>query len=107
MKKLIIIIALFLANKIAAQTITPQQKEDIIQQIKKELLDSLRKGAALNVDTADDEQQKINMQKGEPFECIDMSWANGNDRRQKNIFPNAKYFVPSIMLDINYTHSFN
>jgi hypothetical protein len=42
-----------------------------------------------------------------PFEDIDMSWANGNDRRTENIFPNLKYFVPSVMLDVNYTYSFN
>ncbi|MCC6701410.1 MAG: porin [Fluviicola sp.] len=42
-----------------------------------------------------------------PFEDIDMSWANGNDRRTENIFPNLKHFVPSVMLDVNYTYSFN
>jgi hypothetical protein len=42
-----------------------------------------------------------------PFEDIDMTWANGSDRRTENIFPNFKYFVPSVMLDVNYTFSFN
>lgn len=42
-----------------------------------------------------------------PFENIDMSWANGNDRRTEQIWTENKYFIPSIMLDINYTHSFN
>lgn len=46
-------------------------------------------------------------QKGEPFEGIDMTWANGSDRRKENIFPNLRYFTPSLMMDINYTHSFN
>lgn len=43
----------------------------------------------------------------EPFEGIDMTWANGSDRRTDNIFRNLKYFTPSLMLDVNYTHSFN
>jgi hypothetical protein len=46
-------------------------------------------------------------QKGEPFEGIDMTWANGSDRRTEDIFSKMKYFKPSLMLDINYTHSFN
>lgn len=42
-----------------------------------------------------------------PFEDIDMTWANGSDRRTESTFGNLKYFVPSVMLDINYTYSFN
>ncbi len=41
-----------------------------------------------------------------PFEGMDFSWMNGNDRRTESIFNNP-YFVPSIMVDVNYTHSFN
>jgi len=46
-------------------------------------------------------------QKGEPFEGIDGTWANGSDRRQQSIFKNLKYFTPSVLIDVNYTHSFN
>ena len=46
-------------------------------------------------------------QKGEPFEGIDATWQNGNDRRDSSVFKNMKYFSPSILMDINYTHSFN
>ena len=46
-------------------------------------------------------------QKGEPFQGLDQTWANGSDRRTENIFPNLKYFIPSLLIDINYTHSFN
>lgn len=46
-------------------------------------------------------------QKGEPFEDIDQSWQNGNDRRDSSVFKNMKYFTPSILVDVNYTHSFN
>jgi hypothetical protein len=46
-------------------------------------------------------------QKGEPFQGIDVSWQNGSDRRDSSVFRNMKYFVPSILMDLNYTHSFN
>lgn len=41
-----------------------------------------------------------------PFKGIDMTWQNGSDRRDSSIFKNA-YFVPSVMLDVNYTYGFN
>ncbi len=46
-------------------------------------------------------------QQGEPFSDIDMTWQNGCDRREESIFKNLKYFTPSLLLDVNYTHSFN
>jgi hypothetical protein len=46
-------------------------------------------------------------QKGEPFQNIDQTWQNGNDRRDSSIFNKMKYFIPSILIDISYTHSFN
>lgn len=52
-------------------------------------------------------KEKINKQVGEPFEGMDMTWQNGSDRRAENIWKDVKWFTPSIMLDINYTHSFN
>lgn len=54
-----------------------------------------------------EEVAKSNKQKGEPLEGLDLSWANGNDRRTTNIWKDLKYFTPSILLDINYTSSFN
>lgn len=41
-----------------------------------------------------------------PFEGMDFTWQNGSDRRDSSVFHN-KYFVPSIMIDVNYTYSFN
>ena len=49
----------------------------------------------------------IAQQKGEPFPNIDASWQNGNDRRDSSVFKNMKYFTPSILMDLNYTYSFN
>lgn len=41
-----------------------------------------------------------------PFEGIDMTWHNGNDRRDSVIWE-GRYFTPSVMLDVNYNYSFN
>lgn len=41
-----------------------------------------------------------------PFAGMDMTWQNGNDRRQAPALQ-SKYFTGSVMLDANYTHSFN
>lgn len=42
-----------------------------------------------------------------PFEGIETSWQNGSDRRDSSVFNQIKYFTPSILLDVNYTYSFN
>jgi len=46
-------------------------------------------------------------QAGEPFEGIDQTWHNGNDRRDSSIFKDMKYFTPSVIMDVNYNFSFN
>lgn len=46
-------------------------------------------------------------QKGEPFEGIDASWQNGNDRRDSTVFKNMPFFTPSVLMDVNYTYAFN
>ncbi|HVN57021.1 MAG TPA: outer membrane beta-barrel protein [Bacteroidales bacterium] len=42
-----------------------------------------------------------------PFDGIDATWQNGSDRRDSSVFRNMKYFVPGVMVDINYTYSFS
>lgn len=42
-----------------------------------------------------------------PFEGIDATWQNGSDRRTENIWKDNKYFTPALMIDVNYTYSFN
>ena len=42
-----------------------------------------------------------------PFDGIDASWQNGNDRRDSSVFKDMPYFTPSILIDVNFTHSFN
>lgn len=57
---------------------------------------------------AQDQQEEMKgNQLGEPFEGLDLTWQNGSDRRTTTAFPNLKYFTPSLLIDINYTHSFN
>ena len=41
-----------------------------------------------------------------PLEGMDFTWLNGNDRRDSSVFHNP-YFTPSILVDVNYTYSFN
>lgn len=48
----------------------------------------------------------INKQKGEPLEGMDCTWWNGGDRRSSATLA-GKYFTPTVMLDANYTYSFN
>lgn len=50
---------------------------------------------------ADSAKQKI------PFEGIDQTWQNGSDRRESSVFKDMKFFTPNILIDINYTRSFN
>jgi len=42
-----------------------------------------------------------------PFDGIDMTWQNGNDRRDSSVFNNMKFFTPSVLMDVALTHSFN
>ncbi|MEO8515584.1 MAG: outer membrane beta-barrel protein [Flavobacterium sp.] len=41
-----------------------------------------------------------------PFDGMDMTWQNGSDRRTSSVLT-TKYFTGSIMIDGNYTYSFN
>jgi hypothetical protein len=40
------------------------------------------------------------------WDGFDLSWENGNDRRDSSVF-HIPYFTPSILIDNNFTHSFN
>lgn len=107
MKKNIIIALCLWSLNSNAQTLTETDKRSIVQQVKKEILDSLKLQTNSKIDTTDTELPKVNKQFGEPFEGLDMSWANGSDRRTKNIWKDNQFFVPSILVDVNYNYSFN
>lgn len=100
---LLSLISLFSVSLVKAQIVlTPAERQSLIEQLKREIIDSLKKEAEDK-----SEIEKVGKQKGEPFEGIDMTWQNGADRRQKNLFSNWKYFTPSVVLDVNYNYSFN
>ncbi|HSZ72875.1 MAG TPA: TMF family protein [Cytophagaceae bacterium] len=109
MKKIILALILLLSHRLMAQTITPREKQEIIQQLKKELLqaDSLKKATTEieEIDSLEEDQVTLNKQKGEWLEGYDVSWWNGGDRRSKPTLA-GKYFTPTVMLDINGTYSF-
>ena len=104
MKKILIIAAMFASTYANAQTLTAKERQALVLQIKQEVIDSLEKQKVANYN---EDAPTTSQQKGEPFENIDMTWANGSDRREKNIWKDMKYFTPSLFLDVNYTHSFN
>jgi len=51
--------------------------------------------------------QKDSIKSQIPFDGVETSWQNGSDRRDSSVFQNMKIFTPSILMDVNYTHSFN
>lgn len=60
----------------------------------------------INIQNDDDEPDMKNRQKGEPFASMDLTWLNGGDRRTKSTLA-GKYFTPTVMVDANYSYSFN
>src|SRR3954469_23759850 len=61
---------------------------------------------SITVPGQEDTITPINKQKGEPLEGMDCSWWNGGDRRSTATLA-GKYFTPVVMVDANYSYSFN
>lgn len=59
-----------------------------------------------HVQAQNDTTLLLNKQKGEPLEGMDFTWLNGGDRRSTPTLA-GKYFTPTVMVDVNYTHSLN
>ena len=55
---------------------------------------------ARGIELVEDETPKV------PYDGIDQTWQNGNDRRDSSVLQ-TKYFTPSVMVDVNYTYGFN
>ncbi|MFN8309344.1 MAG: porin [Chitinophagales bacterium] len=105
MKKLLLLLSFFVTVKFAgAQQLSAAERKLIIEQLRSELMDSLRK--EMKPEQEEPPAMKSS-QKGEAFEGIDVSWQNGSDRREKNIWKDLKFFTPSLLIDVNYTYSFN
>jgi hypothetical protein len=62
--------------------------------------------AQITDNSTDDEAHVIAVEEKIPFEGFDLTWINGNDRRDSSVF-HIPYFTPSILVDVNGTHSFN
>lgn len=54
----------------------------------------------------EDTVNTLNKQRGEPLKGMDLTWLNGGDRRSAPTLT-GKYFTPTVMVDVNATHSFN
>ena len=107
MKYFVILTFSLLCFNLKAQVLTNSERTALVQQIKKEILDSLTKPIQIGFDSVMNTLSLNNKQKGEPFEGLDMTWQNGSDRRTENIWSKSKYFTPSILLDVNYNYGFN
>jgi hypothetical protein len=107
MNRLLLLAGIFVSTHFSAQTLSTQERQEIINQLKKQLFDSLNFNKTMRLDSSENETLKSSNQKGEAFDGIDMTWQNGNDRRTNTIWKELKYFTPSILLDVNYTYSFN
>lgn len=55
---------------------------------------------------ASEDEETVSPDSKVPFDGMDMTWQNGNDRRTHSALQ-TKYFTGSMMLDANYTYSFN
>lgn len=62
----------------------------------------------LKIESANDQEAEMAATSKEkiPFDGMDLTWQNGSDRRTHSALQ-TKYFTGSVMLDANYTHSFN
>lgn len=63
--------------------------------------------AAVNVLAQEKKKDSTVIEDKVPFGDIDASWQNGNDRRTEPSPLQSKYFTGIVMVDVNYTHSFN
>lgn len=88
-----------LSTTVWGQTLTESEKKNLIQSLKSELLDSLRKEKVSTRDTIDHSFK-------DPFGWGDFTWVQGGNR-QKNSLLKTRYFTGSVTLDMNYNYSFN
>jgi hypothetical protein len=107
MKSILVVCFVSLAFGISAQTINNPEQVGFVNDVRMDHFDSLIKGKFVLNDSLLTQTRPISRQKGEPFEGIDMTWQNGSDRRTENIWKGLKYFTPSVIMDVNYTYSFN
>lgn len=107
MKIFITITGFFFWFALSAQTDSQNKKQILNSELEKKQPDSAMMIEVSIHDSIPNRPKETNKQKGEPLDGLDLTWANGSDRRDNNIWKEMKYFTPSILMDINYTYSFN
>ena len=74
--------------------------------MKKVILSLAMMAGALCAQAQEEDSTEVSHQKGEPLENMDFTWLNGGDRRPTPTLA-GKYFTPTVMVDVNYSYSFN
>lgn len=90
-----------------SQVISEEDKRIMMEQIKKELLDSLKKDPEVQQLLLNENNNVYKKpEKSTPFAWGDFSWTQGNNRQSKKVL-HSKYFTGDITVDCNYNLNFN
>jgi hypothetical protein len=72
-----------------------------------QMSEATQNALTIHANSTDEETENTTEPKEKiPFEGMDFTWQNGSDRRTHSALQ-TKYFTGSVLLDANYTHSFN
>jgi len=107
---LVLLFVLSCTNLQAQNGLNAAERQAIIDQVKHDLIDSLKKNPnylnAPEVAEMPEPGKKVRWPKSEPFAWGDFSWVQGNNRQHKSLL-DSKYVTGGVTLDCNYTYSFN
>ncbi len=110
MKRLLLIALLFFqatSSLFSQIVLSEDDKRALIDQMKKEIMDSLRKDPEIKALLLDENKNVYKKpEKSTPFAWGDFSWTQGNDRRSTR-FLHSKYFTGDVTIDCNYNLNFN
>ncbi len=102
------ILFLFLQTSLYSQVVLSDiERQTIIDQLKKEIFDSLRKDPEIQQLLLDENKNAYKKpEKSVPFAWGDFSWTQGNNRQTKKVL-HSKYFTGDVTIDCNYNLNFN
>ncbi len=106
MKKIVTLILLGFVFKMNAQTISAEDRKAIIDQLRKEIMDSLKISDFSNSTQVISFSRPGIIAEKEPFTWGDFTWIQGNNRQTKSLL-DSKYFTGGVTIDCNYNYSFN
>lgn len=104
MKRLLLATTLLICCNAYTQTLSAEQRKQIIKELKQELIDSFKNNQNLINEITKDKDDTIK-QKSEPFAWGDFTWMQGNNRQKKSLL-DSKYFTGGITIDNNYNYNF-